>query len=841
MSPFLRLSLLLLVVSSLISPTVEGQNRLARAPLYSLGTGPTSSAVSTDFNRDGRTDIVAFQLSIPTASSSTVTVTMANFDGSYGAPKVIASFASNMIGKVAAGDFNGDGNIDFAVALYIQDSTSGSINVYLGYGDGTFKAPETISVTGGQILSLLAGKITGDTHTDLLLGLAVNSATAGSIWVYPGNGDGTFAAPKKSAIVPAHFTMTLGDLNRDGIQDVAIIGQHDYQILLGHGDGTFIIKPHVTTGSGIFEGAVIADYDNDGIPDLIVANQGNIVAYSGTGEIPSLIVLSGYGDGTFKPGTFADGGNSGFGVTLGDFTRDGRQDLVVYNGLSSDIAIKIASSTNGLKNAPLRYAVGGANSSFVTLLSGDVNGDGKRDILFVGAAGVQVLLGIGAGHMLAPSASEIQSYSLDLKSTDLNHDGFADLVIRGLDTGTQANGFARTENLYLALGNSSQSLTRKPSIFKDTSGSGLGPLGLARFNSDGNIDIVMRHGVMFNNGSAQFTGPTSGPLDIGITGAPVPDYSMAAGDLNGDGKADMVSLDEVNLNVWIGNGDGTFKPAVTYSLGGTKGQTVVLRDVNGDGKLDAITANEGTADVSVFLGNGNGTFQGAREFAVTSAPSFLAIGDFNADGKLDIAAASRTTATILLGNGTGGFTASATFTVGSFIQGIAAASLRGNGVYDLIAVDNEASSMRLFYSNRNGTFGSALVYPLGNFPISIVTGDLNGDGAQDVAVALNNSTAVPVFYNQGGTHFTLTASNTNPAAGQLVTFTATLTATMGNGTPSGTLSFREGSTIYAVTTFSGTASWGTPALSKGTHTISAVYSGSSTFNPRTVSVTITVQ
>ena len=78
----------------------------------------------------------------------------------------------------------------------------------------------------------------------------------------------------------------------------------------------------------------------------------------------------------------------------------------------------------------------------MALLSGDVNGDGKRDILFVGLAGVQVLLGIGAGHMPAPSASEIQSYSLDLKSTDLNHDGFADLVIRGIDTGTQANGFA---------------------------------------------------------------------------------------------------------------------------------------------------------------------------------------------------------------------------------------------------------------------------------------------------------------------------------------------------------------------------------------------------------------
>jgi hypothetical protein len=833
MSPFPRLWFLPLFVFALISPKIGAQNRLAQAPLYSLGTG-TSSAVASDFNGDGRTDIVAFNLAFP-GPSSTVTVTLANSNGSYGTPKVIASFASNMSGKVAAGDFNGDGKIDFAVALYIQGASTGSINVYLGNGDASFQTPKTTSFTGGQILSFLAAKITSSSHSDLVLGLAVNNSTAGSVWEYPGNGNGTFAAPKKSAVVSSFFQMTLGDVNQDGKQDVAVIGQHDYQILLGRGDGTFIIKPDVTTSSGLFEGGVVADYDNDGISDLIIANQGNIVAYPGTGEISSLFVLSGYGDGTFKTGTPVDAGNSGYGVALADFTRDGRPDLVVYNGLSSDIAIKIDSSTNGLKNAPLRYAVGVENSTFVALLSGDVNGDGKRDILFVGAAGVHVLLGIGAGHMAAPSATEIQSYSVDLKATDLNHDGFADLVIRGLNNGTQS----RTENLYLALGNSTQSLAKKPSILKDTSGGGLGPLGLARFNTDNNIDIVTRDGVMFNNGSAVFTAPASGPLQIGITPRPVPDYSMAAGDLNGDGKADMVSMDEVFLYVWIGNGDGTFTQTTSYYLGGVKGETVLLRDLNGDGKLDAITSNADPASVSVYLGNGDGTFQAAHNFAAPS--SFLAIGDFNVDGKLDIAAATRTTATILLGDGTGGFTVSSTFPLGSYIQGIATASLRGNGVYDLLAVDNEANTMRLFYSNRDGTFGSPVVYDLGIFPISIATGDFNGDGAQDVAVALNNSTGVPVFYNQGGTQFTLTASSTTPAAGQLVTFTAALTATMGNGTPGGTLSFKEGSTTYATTTFSGSATWGTPALSKGTHTIYAVYSGNGTFNPHTsAAVTITV-
>lgn len=139
MSPFPRLWFLPFFVFALISPNIEAQNRLARAPLYSLGNG-TSSAVASDFNGDGRTDIVAFNFAFQ-APSSTVTVTLANSNGTYGTPKVIASFASNISGKVAAGDFNGDGKIDFAVALYVQGATTGSINVYLGNGDATFQAP----------------------------------------------------------------------------------------------------------------------------------------------------------------------------------------------------------------------------------------------------------------------------------------------------------------------------------------------------------------------------------------------------------------------------------------------------------------------------------------------------------------------------------------------------------------------------------------------------------------------------------------------------------------------------------------------------------------------------
>ena len=831
----------LLLIFAVTPEALNSQNRLARAPMYSLG-GTVFSAITSDFNGDGRSDVLAY---VTQAGGSTkpwgVTLTLGNANGTYGTPKLIASFPANTTGYVAAGDFNGDGKIDFAVALF-----SRSIKVYLNNGDGTFHAAASLNSTGGNPISFLAGKITNDTHTDLILGLQANDGS-GLVYVFPGNGNGTFATRKvtgTASLLP--YIMTLGDANRDGKADVALSDRNtSCQLLLGRGDGSFIAKQFFTVNTyGNFGALMLTDYNGDGVPDLIIANEGDYLQYSGTGEIPSLIVLSGYGDGTFNNAvTYADAGNSGWGLALADMNGDGRADLLVYNMLSADVAVKMRSSTAGLIPAPAkRYAVADSYRAFIALLTGDVNGDGKRDVLLVNVHGVQVLLGIGGGNLRAPAATELRSYSMDLKSTDLNHDGNADLVIRGNDIGNSQTGYIETDYLYLALGNKTQTLTRKPSIFSATSPD-FGPLGLGNFNTDGNLDILIRQGVLFNNGSAQFTGPHSEPSNIGepaYTGAV---YTTAVGDLNRDGKADLVTVGTTTLTVSLGNGDGTFKPDVNYSLGGTGANAVVLRDINGDGKLDAITANYASSSVSVFLGNGNGTFQAAREFSVTpNRPVDVAIGDFNKDGKQDIAVASFNTISILLGNGTGGFTSGATFAAGSRIEGIAAVSLRSNGLVDLLVPDSDARTVRLFYGNGNGTFGPAVVYPVGQRPTSIVTGDFNGDGAQDVAVALDFSSALPVFYNQGGTYLTLTPSNTNPAYGEMVTFTATVAASQpGNGTPAGTISFKEGTTTYAMSTFSGgSVSWGTPRLSIGKHTISAVYSGNSTFNPHTSSVTITV-
>ena len=234
----------------------------------------------------------------------------------------------------------------------------------------------------------------------------------------------------------------------------------------------------------------------------------------------------------------------------------------------------------------------------------------------------------------------------------------------------------------------------------------------------------------------------------------------------------------------------------------------------------------------VFVGKGDGTFQAAKQYTVTANPFDVAIGDFNGDGKLDIAAASTTKITILLGNGSGGFTTGTTFTAGTSLEGITAASLRGNGLADLMVVDYGESSMRLFYSNGNGTFASAVIYQLGSTPTSIVSGDFNGDGLPDAAVTLDRSTAIPVFLNQGGVQIEESAAGTSQG---VETISATVRPSVpGNPTPTGTVTFREGSTVIATATLSGgIARFTTTSLSKGQHSVVGTYNGNSMYNRRT--------
>jgi FG-GAP-like repeat len=190
---------------------------------------------------------------------------------------------------------------------------------------------------------------------------------------------------------------------------------------------------------------------------------------------------------------------------------------------------------------------------------------------------------------------------------------------------------------------------------------------------------------------------------------------------------------------------------------GTNPQFVAVGDFNKDGKLDMAVnnyngGNAGT--VSIFLGNGDGTFQPKVDYATGNGPVVVITADFNHDGNLDLAVANDTgsSVSVLLGNGDGTFQAHKDYPAGSFPHWVATADFDGDG-YDDLAVSNEgASDVGVFLNNGDGTFGAMKTYPTASEPWAVSTGDFNKDGKQDLAVTCYyDGTACVLLGNGDGT------------------------------------------------------------------------------------------
>jgi hypothetical protein len=260
--------------------------------------------------------------------------------------------------------------------------------------------------------------------------------------------------------------------------------------------------------------------------------------------------------------------------------------------------------------------------------------------------------------------------------------------------------------------------------------------------------------------------------------------SVAVADVNGDGRLDLLVANVCEsigncanglVSVLLGNGDGTFQPAVSYASGGYSAYSVVVGDVNGDGKPDLLVANACNSAsnctngvIGVLLGNGDGTFQAAVSYGSGGTSSnAVAVADVNGDGKPDVIVSnfyagngnySQSTVGVLLGNGDGTFRAAVSYDPGGvYAVSVGVGDVNADGKPDLLVASQCVSSTNcangtvgVLLGNGNGTFQSPVTYASGGAnATSIALGDFNGDGKPDLAVSNQCATSINCFSVNG--------------------------------------------------------------------------------------------
>jgi large repetitive protein len=644
------------------------------------------------------------------------------------------------------GDYNRDGVMD--LSYFTGNGNTGydfnGVGIRLGTRPGEFGATRTV----GMALNFTddevhAADFNGDGKVDLL--------TLTGARMSLGNGDGTFQPSFLAASVArGGDSGVVADYNLDGIPDyVAVrnaqeVGGPRIYIATGNGDGTFDVSDGpVTTGSFYgYQEIRTADFNNDGLPDLIAKAQVErfIDVYLNDAANPGTFTR------TFRTTVAATGVDTlGFTYVIptGDFDSDGKIDFVTVDQVAGQPLKLQTFSGNGLggfsvTDETFAYgdAIFGATLYYPYVLqSGDVNEDGKMDVVSFTSSGAIVHIGQGDGTFTSIDRYPFELFGQLAKSDfliDFDEDGHLDFVQH-----------FRSETIAIRRGNGDGTFNEPERI----GALGYGDiLTFADFDNDGHLDIAsgMANSGVYGIGDVAFYyGTRNGLVD------------QTSVDLDGDGDEEILAVNEANdrLKIFVGDNLDDLNRR-TDLLTGRAPQAVATGDLNGDGRLEIITANRAGRSISVFRGS-LATGYTSTEISVGSGPIDVLARDVNGDGHTDVLVLDDVANAlwVLSGSASGVLSSPVAIPLGDKPSKFTLSDVTNDGRIDAIITLPDSNRLMILSGIGFQPVIAPAYLSLTSSPSDVQVTDLNADGNVDLAVTLPDANVLSVLYGRGNNQY----------------------------------------------------------------------------------------